>query len=138
MTLDIKFLILFSMVFLHIVDDYYLQGLLINLKQKKWWEKELKIISLNLPENKYKYDYIAALIIHSFSWSFMVHLIPILVLYFFNYSVGFLLFSIVINLIIHGIIDDLKANKMKINLIKDQIIHLIQIIIIWFIFIMTL
>ena len=33
------------------------------------------------------------------------------------------------NVIVHCIIDDLKANKKKINLIVDQIIHMVCIII---------
>ena len=35
--------------------------------------------------------------------------------------------SIIIHTIIHAIIDDLKANKFKINLIQDQMFHIIQI-----------
>ena len=34
----------------------------------------------------------------------------------------------IINLIIHMFVDDLKANRNKINLITDQLIHIIQII----------
>lgn len=34
-----------------------------------------------------------------------------------------------INFIIHAFVDDLKANKKKINLCVDQSIHIIQIII---------
>ena len=29
---------LLTMIFLHIVDDYYLQGVLAKMKQRKWWE----------------------------------------------------------------------------------------------------
>lgn len=54
-----------AMVFCHIVDDYYLQGCLASMKQKKWWQE-------NTPQKLYKYDYIVALIMHSMSWSFMV------------------------------------------------------------------
>ena len=38
---------LIIMVFLHIVDDYYLQGVLATMKQKDWWIK-------NAPNKKYK------------------------------------------------------------------------------------
>ena len=34
----------------------------------------------------------------------------------------------IINLIIHMFVDDLKVNRNKINLITDQLIHIIQII----------
>ena len=36
-----------------------------------------------------------------------------------------------INLIIHAIVDNAKANEKQINLIKDQLIHISQIIITW-------
>ena len=42
--------ILILMLFAHIVDDYYLQGWLASVKQKKWWEK-------NAPDKLYKFDY---------------------------------------------------------------------------------
>ena len=41
-----------------------------------------------------------------------------------------------LNVIIHGVIDDTKANKFKINLITDQMIHLVQIIVTWILFIL--
>lgn len=108
------------MIFAHIVDDYCLQGILASLKQKSWWEKQENYKPL------YKYDYIAALIMHAFSWSFMISL-PILYLGFTKWIVV----AIILNTIVHGIVDDLKANKGKINLIIDQSIHIVQIIITW-------
>ena len=108
------------MIFAHIVDDYYLQGILASLKQKTWWENQKSYKPM------YKYDYIVALIMHAFSWSFMISL-PILYLGFTKSIV----FLIILNTIIHGIVDDLKANKHKINLIIDQSIHIIQIVITW-------
>ena len=33
------------------------------------------------------------------------------------------------NTIIHAVVDNLKANKLKINLVVDQSIHILQIII---------
>ena len=35
-------LILIGMFFLHIVDDYYLQGCLAQMKQQSWWEKSAR------------------------------------------------------------------------------------------------
>ena len=119
-----KLFILFVMIFAHIVDDYYLQGILASLKQKTWWENQKSYKPI------YKYDYIVALIMHAFSWSFMISL-PILYLGFTKWIV----FSIILNTIIHGIVDDLKANKGKINLIVDQSIHIVQIIITWILFV---
>ena len=109
--------IFLAMIFCHIVDDYYLQGWLANAKQKKWWQE-------NAPQQLYKYDYIMALICHAFSWSFMI-MLPIAI--FLHFNLGWLYLAYPINLIIHAIVDDLKCNKHKINLIQDQIIHLTQI-----------
>ena len=119
-----KSFILFTMIFAHIVDDYYLQGILASLKQKSWWENQKSYKPM------YKYDYIVALIMHAFSWSFMVSL-PILYLGFTEW----ISIAIILNTIIHGIVDDLKANKRKINLIVDQSIHIVQIIITWILFV---
>lgn len=114
--------VLILMVFAHIIDDYYLQGILASMKQKGWWEEKA-------PDKFYKYDYIVALVMHSISWSVMI-LLPIL--YVFSWQPHwcvYLLFGV--NVIIHAIVDDLKANKKKINLIIDQSIHIIQILITW-------
>ena len=123
--MNILFLVL-SMIFCHIVDDYYLQGWLASAKQKKYWKD-------NAPDKMYRYDYIWALLMHSFSWSFMV-MLPIAFSLSFDANV---LFGIVFvsNVAIHAFTDDLKANKKKINLWVDQIIHLTQIVITAIIFI---
>lgn len=111
---------LLAMMFCHIVDDYYLQGWLASAKQKSYWEK-------NAPDKLYRFDYIMALIMHSLSWSFMI-MLPLAV--FNNFEVSVLYGVIfVVNAIIHGMVDNLKANAKKINLITDQLIHLSQIII---------
>ena len=114
-----KFLIFISMIFCHIVDDYYLQGWLASAKQKSWWEK-------NSPDKLYKHDYIAALFMHSFSWTFMMMLVPTIYIILFGGRYYPLVF--VVNLIIHMITDNLKANAKVINLCQDQLIHMIQII----------
>ena len=111
-------MILLIMIFLHIVDDYMLQGILAQMKQKKFWEE-------NAPDEKYKYDYIWALIMHSFSWTFMI-MLPIAIFSQWNITEMFL-GVFVANMIIHAVVDDLKANRKKINLAVDQGIHLIQI-----------
>lgn len=108
-----------AMIFCHIVDDYYLQGWLANGKQKSWWEK-------NAPDQLYKNDYLMALLMHAFSWSFMI-MVPLML--HSNFNLNWMLIFIPINTIIHAIVDDLKANKHKLNLIQDQSIHLLQIII---------
>lgn len=114
------------MIFCHIVDDYYLQGVLAKMKQNKWWEE-------NAPQKMYKYDYIVALIMHGFSWSFMVHL-PIVVyaimINHYDLILPVVLF-LPIQALIHAYIDNEKANKLSINLIDDQILHFLQIIFLW-------
>lgn len=112
------------MIFLHIVDDYYLQGVLANMKQRSWW--------LKLPgyTNKYKNDYIAALICHGYSWSFMVHL-PLAIKYFYFEPILLkqiiILVFIVAQGLMHAYIDHQKANRFRINLVHDQIMHFLQI-----------
>lgn len=121
-----KILLLLVMIFCHIVDDYYLQGWLASAKQKMWWEK-------NAPESLYKYDYIVPLFMHSFSWTFSIMLIP--TLYILIMGGTWYPFLFVGNILMHMYVDDLKANKKKINLIQDQSIHMIQIIWTWYCFI---
>ena len=116
----IKLLLL--MILMHIVDDYYLQGILASMKQKKWWIKQEGYKSL------YKNDYKMALLMHSMSWSIMI-LLPAML--FLNVSQYVLLGIFVINSFIHYHIDDLKANKLQINLMFDQTIHIMQVITTW-------
>ena len=118
--------ILFLMILCHIIDDFVLQPICLSkLKQKSWWDE-------NCHGKQYKNDYKMALFIHCLSWSIMVHL-PIMFLLPYGWILSL---SILINTCIHYIVDDLKANKYKINLITDQSIHFIQIILTFIIFIL--
>lgn len=117
--METKFLIFISMIFCHIVDDYYLQGWLASAKQKSWWKK-------NSPDELYKHDYIAALFMHSFSWTFMVMIVPTIYILLFGGRYYPVLF--IINVFVHMVTDNLKANVKVINLCQDQLIHMIQII----------
>ena len=110
-------MILLTMIFLHIIDDYCLQGILAQMKQKKFWKEQA-------PDELYKYDYIWALIMHAFSWTFMI-MLPLI--FVSPISPAFYVIFVV-NLAIHAYVDNLKANKHKINLWQDQLIHLAQII----------
>lgn len=120
--------ILVFMVLAHIVDDFYLQGWLANAKQRLWWKN-------NAPDDLYKYDYIASLIIHSLSWSVMITLPIIVYAISRQIDLGWFLATIPVNLSIHAVVDDLKANKRKINLIVDQSIHFIQIVVTFVVFV---
>lgn len=106
------------MIFCHIVDDYYLQGWLASAKQKDWWKK-------NAPDKLYENDYIWALLMHSFSWSFMI-MLPIAIYVGFEVGAMFLV-ALILNMAVHAVVDDMKANQKLINLWADQIVHLIQI-----------
>lgn len=122
------YLILLCMIFMHIVDDYYLQGILASMKQKSWWEK-------NAPDPLYKNDYKMALAEHAFSWSFMM-MLPVVVytaIIAAMPSVWLILIIFVANVILHAIVDNAKANKRIINLVDDQTCHFIQIFITWLI-----
>ena len=114
------FFILVLMVFMHIVDDYYLQGWLASAKQKKYWQE-------NAPQKLYRHDYIMALIMHSLSWAFMI-MLPIAIDRQFAVTWIYAV-ALIVNATVHGIVDNLKANKLKINLIQDQSIHIMQIVI---------
>ena len=105
---------LFLMFWCHFVDDYFLQGVMAKMKQKKFWQD-------NAPQPLYKYDYLMALLCHAFMWSISI-MIPAMI------SGHFIWWLIPINFVIHFIVDDLKANRHKINLIIDQSVHFIQII----------
>lgn len=114
--------LLILMLFAHIVDDYYLQGVLANLKQKCWWKEHHS-------EESYRYDYIVGLIVHSLSWSIMI-LLPIFAICSWN-PPTWIYVMLAVNMIVHAITDDAKANKRSINLIADQSIHFLQIMLTW-------
>lgn len=111
--------VLLWMIFFHIVDDYYLQGWLASAKQKSYWEA-------NAPEELYKHDYIWALIMHSFSWAFMI-MLPIAYYQQFDINYVFVI-MLVVNTAVHAFTDNMKANWKTINLWQDQRIHMIQIL----------
>lgn len=129
--------ILLFMVFLHIVADFNLQGILSSLKQKRFWNKEniakecseISPAKAFILEHKYRSDYLVALFVHSFMWIFIV-MLPIALKMNFKINIIFILLFI-LHLIIHMLTDNLKANKLKISLLEDQLIHFIQIISIW-------
>lgn len=126
----IKIVLLLTMLFCHIVDDYYLQGWLASAKQKSWWEK-------NAPDKLYKNDYVMALCEHAFSWTFMIMLVPTIYTYFNQCNLAFKLYIFVycFNWAVHCIVDDCEANKKNINLVQDQLIHIAQIIMTWIMFV---
>ena len=120
--------VLLLMYLFHIIDDFVLQPICLSkLKQKRYWIEECKKYNLNIL--KYDTDYITALLIHGLSWSIMIH-VPLMFLGGIRDDF-FLLLSVLLNTVIHAIIDNLKANKLKINLDVDQCLHGFQIVITW-------
>lgn len=99
-------------ILLHFIADFNLQGMLKDLKQKVWWEK-------NYPDKKYKKDYITSGWIHAYMWSIFTYLPLVTNQYFMWIVIG--------NAVIHYAIDDFKANHLKLNLTQDQILHILQI-----------
>lgn len=110
------------MLYFHILDDFLIQGILASMKQKSWWTEN--------PEYKelYSNDYLAALIIHSISWAISINIPVIIYLCDTEIKLSFWILLLA-NIIIHAFVDNLKANKKKINLVIDQSIHLVQIIV---------
>lgn len=113
------------MLFMHVFDDYVLQSFsLVNLKQINFWKQ-------HAPEKKYENDYSIALYMHGMSWAFCV-MLPIAIYYGFNVGRSFfILFWL--NSVVHAIIDHLKANRKMLNLYQDQVLHLLQLAITYFI-----
>lgn len=116
-------IVLVLMILGHLIADYPLQGWLAQSKAKSYWDNSPK---------KNKYDYIPALICHATMWGIIIFL-PLLFWWNTEYLIGWVWLALPINIIIHAIVDDLKANKKVINLWQDQLLHLAQILITWLI-----
>lgn len=121
--------VLLEMVFFHIADDFYLQGVLAQMKQKAWWHDK---IPADKEEEFYQDDYLVALAAHCASWSTMM-MFPIAIYEKFCIAQWFIIVWLV-NFSVHFIVDDAKANKHSINLVTDQFCHLIQIFLTFIVF----
>lgn len=122
--------LLILMIYLHILDDYKLQGVLASMKQEEWWKKQEGYSKF------YENDYVMALFEHALCWSISINL-PLLFYDFFKNDLNGILTIlglIICNMLWHGCIDDLKANQKKINLVTDQLLHLVQIFVSWYIY----
>lgn len=106
------------MLLAHIFADFHLQGILADMKQEQWWKQQEGYNS------KYKYDYLAALAIHSAEWTLWM-MIPLFLLP--HLDLGMFLLLAAFNTIVHSLTDDCKANYRNISLIQDQVVHLAQI-----------
>lgn len=107
------------MLLAHFFADFHLQGILADMKQEQWWKRQEGYNS------KCKYNYIAALAIHSAEWTLWI-MIPLFLLP--HLDLGIFLLLAALNVIVHSLTDNSKANYKDISLIQDQIIHLEQIV----------
>lgn len=112
-------IVLILMLLAHFFADFHLQGILADMKQEQWWKKQEGYNS------KYKYDYVAALAIHSAEWTLWVMMPPLFLLP--HIDLGIFLLLAALNTVVHSLTDNSKANYKDINLIQDQIIHFAQI-----------
>lgn len=99
--------------FLHIVADFNLQGMLKDLKQKSWWEK-------NYPNPIYKDDWRCCMWLHCYAWAILTFL-PFVFWNWFSMLV-------ILNASFHFLVDHAKANvRPGISLSFDQMLHIGQI-----------
>ena len=123
----IKFCLLIA--FLHVFADFNLQigGRLNEFKCKMWWMRLFRDqhdMPFGAACRKYGRDYIVGLVLHSFAWSF----VTFLPLYARSSCSGVEALVIVgANAAFHVVVDHLKANLMRITLVTDQLLHLVQI-----------
>ena len=87
----------------------------------------------DMEETMYRNDYVAALLTHSFMWAFMTF-VPLLLI---GQNYWLLILIIVVNSIIHLLIDNIKANFYLISLCKDQCWHINQILISFIIYLLV-
>lgn len=118
-----KTFVLLAMLFLHVLDDFCLQAAVLNkLKCRSWWTE-------NAPDPGYSRDYVAALCAHGYSWAFLT-MLPLAVYLVVSGAdcPGLFAAAVLANAALHAAIDDAKANRRKLNLIQDQLMHVIQIL----------
>lgn len=133
--LTYKAFIFITMVLLHILEDFHLQGILANMKQKSWWQSECVKLGITYDSSKYRHDHVISLIVHALENSIFITL-PLIIdgliaTFTTNPNNSLFIgwaFIIFANTVVHAIIDDFKCNSKGINLIVDQILHFIFII----------
>lgn len=108
---------------LHIFADFTMQGWFANGKQKRWWEEQCKKEGVSF--EPYQNDYKLCLVLHALYWSLITFSVVLCVT---MPHPAVVVLAVLINTVIHTFVDDAKANKMKINLITDQIFHFVQIL----------
>ena len=142
MTAETMVLLFTAMLFCHCLYDFHIQGILAQMKQKSWWYDQFAKASQEQPDRDvsgimkmYGKDYMIALVIHAFEWSVFVT-IPLFVYAWANGLTYLSIFAAIpVNTVLHAVIDDMKCNKMELNLVQDQLCHMCQIVLTFILFI---
>lgn len=122
-------IILILMFLCHLLADYPLQGWLATAKAKSYWK-----------DTETPHDWAMALICHSMMWGIMIYLPFIFIgeIDFGGWIELVFWLTLPINIVLHIFIDNLKANKKKIDLITDQCLHFFQITMTWLFYVLLL
>lgn len=120
---------------LHVFADFHLQGILASMKQRAWWrEQQAKENMSDQSFSIYDNDYKVALWVHAFEWAFVTYL-PMFVVCIIHrdrlYMTWVYVILLTMNILWHKMVDDCKANKGLLNLVFDQVMHVVQILITW-------
>lgn len=111
------YVLLLMMVLLHVIEDFHMQGIMASMKQKTFWQEYPKM---------YSHDWIPVVLLHGMEWATVVAL-PCILASWFDVSAWFVLTVVAMGLV-HAYVDHLKANSLRINLIMDQAVHIVQIV----------
>lgn len=121
-----SWLILITVLFLHVMADFRWQGIMAEMKSQDWWKKQKGYY------DKYKNDYIPPLFWHSFHWSCCILLPYLIISQLMHYALGTVmpsfLVALVANTVVHMFIDHQKANCKSIDLVQDQMLHVFQMV----------
>ena len=126
---------LWACIGLHLLADYTLQGCLSDLKQKHWWNDQVKRLYKDYDgpdksfgwasrlQEKYKYDYMAGLLCHALMWT-LVTFFPLM----WFCSPWTFTGVVFVNTLVHFVVDHMKANVHRLNLVQDQLTHMVQVV----------
>lgn len=109
--------VLLLMVAMHVIEDFHLQGRMADMKQRAWWSQ--------YPE-RYSRDWMPVILLHGMEWSVLVSL-PLLLLTGLDAGWWFAA-MVAVNGLVHAGVDHLKANSLRIDLIQDQTVHMVQMV----------
>ena len=122
-------IIVVLMFLCHLLADYSLQGWLATAKAKSYWK-----------DTETPHDWVMALFCHSMMWGIMIYLPFIFIgeIDFGGWVEALFWLTLPVNIVLHILIDNLKANKKKIDLITDQCLHFLQITTTWLLYVLLL